>query len=144
VGWIPPAVGQRGTWTRTFSAADVEAFAAITGDRNPLHFDPEFVRRTRPGRLIVHGGLTTGLFNALVAQVLPGPGSVFLHQEWDYPAPAYIGDTVTAEAEVVAARADKPITTLRCVARRADGTEVLTGTCVVYTMLPADQLTDQQ
>ena len=79
----------------------------------------------RPGALIVHGGLTTGLFNALVAEVLPGPGSVFLHQEWDYPAPAYIGDTVTAEAEVVAARADKPITTLRCVARRQDGTEVL-------------------
>jgi acyl dehydratase len=138
VGWTPPAVGQRGTWTRTFTAADVEAFAALTGDRNPLHFDPEFARRTRPGSLIVHGGLTTGLFNALVAQVLPGPGSVFLRQEWDYPAPAYIGDTVTAEAEVVEARADKPITTLRCIARRSDGTEVLTGTCVVYTMIPAD------
>ena len=139
MGWTPPAVGQRGTWTRTFSAADVEAFAALTGDRNPLHFDPDFARRTRPGRLIVHGGLTTGLFNALVAQVLPGPGSVFLHQEWDYPAPAYIGDTIVAEAEVVEARAEKPITTLRCVARRSDGTEVLTGTCVVYTMIPADQ-----
>jgi acyl dehydratase len=138
VGWIPPAVGQRGTWSRTFTAADVEAFATLTGDRNPLHFDPEFARRTRPGSLIVHGGLTTGLFNALVAQVLPGPGSGFLHQEWDYPAPAYIGDTVTAEAEVVEARADKPITTLRCVARRSDGKEVLTGTCVVYTMIPSD------
>ncbi len=143
MGWTPPAVGQRGTWTRTFTEADVEAFASITGDRNPLHFDPAFARRTHPGRLIVHGGLTTGLFNALVAQVLPGPGSVFLHQEWDYPAPAYIGDTVTAEAEVVAARADKPITTLRCVARRADGTEVLTGTCVVYTMLPVEAPADE-
>ena len=112
------------------------AFAAITGDRNPLHFDAEFAAAARPGALIVHGGLTTGLFNALVAEVLPGPGSVFLHQEWDYPAPAYIGDTVTAEAEVIEARADKPITTLRCVARRADGTEVLRGTCVVYTFLP--------
>ncbi|HET9084010.1 MAG TPA: MaoC family dehydratase [Candidatus Limnocylindrales bacterium] len=138
MAWTPPAVGQRGTWTKTFTADDVEAFAALTGDRNPLHFDEDFARRTRPGRLIVHGGLTTGLFNALVAEVLPGPGSVFLHQEWDYPAPAYIGDTVTAEAEVIEARADKPITTLRCVARRDDGTEVLTGTCVVYTMLPKD------
>ena len=138
MAWTPPAVGQRGTWTRTFRADDVESFAALTGDRNPLHFDEDFARRTRPGRLIVHGGLTTGLFNALVAEVLPGPGSVFLHQEWDYPAPAYIGDTVTAEAEVIEARADKPITTLRCVARRDDGTEVLTGTCVVYTMLPKD------
>ena len=138
MAWTPPAIGQRGTWTKTFTADDVEAFARLTGDRNPLHFDAEFARRTRPGRLIVHGGLTTGLFNALVAEVMPGPGSVFLHQEWDYPAPAYIGDTVTAEAEVIEARADKPITTLRCVARRADGTEVLSGTCVVYTMIPTD------
>ncbi len=136
MGWTPPAIGQRGTWTRTFSADDVERFAELTGDRNPLHFDLDFATRSAPGALIVHGGLTTGLFNALVAEVLPGPGSVFLHQEWDYPAPVFIGDTVTAEAEVIAARADKPITTLRCVARRADGIEVLTGTCVVYTMIP--------
>ena len=133
MSWRPPDVGARATWTRTFSAEDVELYARITGDRNPLHFDASFAAARRPGRLIVHGGLTTGLFNALVAEVLPGPGSVFLHQEWDYPAPAYIGDTVTAEAEVIAARPDKPITTLRCVARREDGTEVLRGECVVYT-----------
>jgi len=133
MAWRPPDVGARATWTRTFSADDVELYARITGDRNPLHFDESFAAARRPGRLIVHGGLTTGLFNALVAEVLPGPGSVFLHQEWDYPAPAYIGDTVTAEAEVIAARPDKPITTLRCVARREDGTEVLRGECVVYT-----------
>ena len=136
--WEPPAVGARATWTRTFSADDVEAFATISGDRNPLHFDAEFAARTRVERLVVQGGLTTGLFNALVAERLPGPGSVFLHQEWDYPAPVYIGDTVTAEAEVIEARADKPITRLRCVARRQDGTEVLRGECLVYTMLPAD------
>lgn len=134
--WDPPAVGTRATWTRTFSADDVEAFATISGDRNPLHFDAEFAARTRLERLVVQGGLTTGLFNALVAERLPGPGSVFLHQEWDYPAPVYIGDTVTAEAEVIEARADKPITRLRCVARRDDGTEVLRGECLVYTMLP--------
>jgi acyl dehydratase len=135
MAWTPPPVGARATWTRTISADDVEAFAAITGDRNPLHFDPSFAARTRAGGLIVHGGLTTGLFNALVAMELPGPGSVFLHQEWDYPAPVAIGETVTAEAEVIEARADKPITKLRCVARLADGTEVLRGECVVYTML---------
>jgi acyl dehydratase len=135
-GWRPPAVGTKATWTRTITADDVASYAAITGDRNPLHFDEGFAASTRAGRLIVHGGLTTGLFNALVAMELPGPGSVFLHQEWDYPAPAFIGDTVTAEAEVIEARADKPITKLRCVARRADGTEVLRGECVVYTMLP--------
>lgn len=136
--WTPPPIGATATWTRTFTAEDVEAFAGISGDRNPLHFDPDFAGRTRLGRLVVQGGLTTGLFNALVAMELPGAGSVFLHQEWDYPAPVHIGDTVTAEAEVIEARADKPITRLRCVARRQDGTEVLRGTCLVYTMLPDD------
>ena len=137
--WTPPPVGATATWSRIFTADDVEAFARISGDRNPLHFDPAFAARTRLGRLVVQGGLTVGLFNALVAERLPGPGSVFLHQEWDYPAPVYIGDTVTAEAEVIEARADKPITRLRCVARRDDGTEVLRGECLVYTMLPEGQ-----
>lgn len=136
MSWTPPALGTRATWTRTFTAADVEAFAGISGDRNPLHFDAGFAGRTRVGRLVVQGGLTTGLFNALVAMELPGAGSVFLHQEWDYPAPVYIGDTVIAEAEVIEARSDKPITRLRCVARRDDGTEVLRGECLVYTMRP--------
>jgi acyl dehydratase len=136
MAWQAPAVGRRATWTRTFTAEEVELYARITGDRNPLHFDPAFAAARRPGRLIVHGGLTTGLFNALVAQELPGAGSVFLHQEWDYPAPVYVGDTVTAEAEVIAARDDKPNTTLRCVARRDPGTEVLRAECDVYTFHP--------
>ena len=136
MAWEPPAIGSRATWTRTITADDVAAFAEISGDRNPLHFDPAFAAATRTGGLIVHGGLTTALFNALVAEVLPGPGSVFLHQAWDYPAAVPIGDTVTAEAEVIEARSDKPITKLRCVARRSDGTEVLRGECLVYTMRP--------
>ncbi len=82
----------------------MDAFAELSGDRNPLHFDPDFAASTRMGGLIIHGGLTTALFNALVADQLPGPGSVFLHQEWDYPAPVYIGDTVTATVEVIEAR----------------------------------------
>jgi acyl dehydratase len=135
VTWQPPTIGDTATWTRTFTADDVEGYARITGDRNPLHFDEGFASRTRMERLVVQGGLTTGLFNALVAMRLPGPGSVFLHQEWDYPAPVYVGDTVTATAEVIEARSDKPITRLRCVVRRDDGTEVLRGECVVYTML---------
>jgi acyl dehydratase len=136
VGWLPPKPGTRASRSRTFTAEDVERFAQISGDRNPLHFDEAFAAATRFRRLVVQGGLTTGLFNALVAMDLPGPGSVFLHQEWDYPAPVYVGDTVTAEAEVIEARADKPITRLRCVARTADGTEVLRGECLVYTMRP--------
>jgi acyl dehydratase len=90
VSWEPPAIGSRAVWTRTITAEDVEAFARFSGDRNPLHFDAAFAAETRVGRLVVQGGLTTALFNALVAMELPGPGSVFLHQEWDYPAPVYI------------------------------------------------------
>jgi acyl dehydratase len=136
VPWRPPAIGTKATWSRTISAEDVEAFARLSGDRNPLHFDEAFASTTRFGRPVVQGGLTTALFNALVAMELPGAGSVFLHQEWDYPAPVFIGDTVTAEAEVIEARADKPITRLRCVARRQDGVEVLRGECVVFTLRP--------
>jgi acyl dehydratase len=80
MAWTPPAVGTRATWTRTLTSDDVELYARITGDRNPLHFDEGFAAGTKAGRLIVHGGLTTGLFNALVAMELPGPGSVFLHR----------------------------------------------------------------
>jgi len=137
MAWIPPDVGARASRSRTFTHEDVEGFALITGDRNPLHFDSQFAASTRFGRLVVQGGLTAGLFNAVVAMDLPGPGSVFLHQEWDYPAPVFVGDTVTAEVEVLEAREDKPITKIRCVAHRDDGTEVLRGTCVVYTMLPS-------
>ncbi len=136
MSWSAPPVGARASMTRTFTGADVEKFAQLSGDRNPLHFDASFAQRTRIGRLVVQGGLTAGLFNAVVAMELPGPGSVFLHQEWDYPAPVAIGDTVTAEVEVIEARHDKPITRLRCVARLADGTEVLRGECLVYTMQP--------
>jgi acyl dehydratase len=136
MAWRPPAVGQKAAWTRTFTEEDVERYALITGDRNPLHFDEAFAGATKFGRLVVQGGITAGLFNALVAMELPGAGSVFLHQEWEYPAPVFVGDTVTAEAEVIEAREDKPLTRLRCVARRQDGTEVLRGECLVYTMLP--------
>lgn len=136
MAWQPPQIGARAERTHTFTDADVQAFAALSGDRNPLHFDDEFVGATRFGRRIIHGGLTTALFNALVAEQLPGPGSVFLHQEWDYPAPVYIGDTVTAVVEVIDARGDKPITRVRCSASRDDGTLVLSGESVVYTAVP--------
>lgn len=134
-GWRPPAIGATASVTRTFTHEDVATFAALSGDHNPLHFDEALAAASSFGRRIVHGGLTTSLFNALVAEELPGPGSVFLHQEWDYPAPVPIGEAVTATVEVVKARADKPITTIRCGALLADGTEVLRGESVVYAFV---------
>lgn len=140
--WNPPESGRRASLRHTFTAEDVADYARLTGDRNPLHFDRAFAGATRAGGLIIHGGLTTGMFNAIVAQQLPGPGSVFLHQEWDYPAAVHIGDSVTAEVEVIGARGDKPITRLRCTARLDDGSVVLAGESVVYTMLPAPSHAD--
>ena len=134
--WQSPSAGATATRSRTFTEEDVELFARISGDRNPLHFDADFAAGTRAGGLIVHGGLTTGLFNALVAEVLPGPGSVFLHQEWDYPAPVYIGDTITARAEVVSLHETKPVTQLRIVVTRQDGEVVLEGEAWCYTLVP--------
>src|SRR5690348_3503558 len=93
--------GQRATRSLTLGPDKVRAFAELTGDYNPLHFDEAFAARTPFGALVVQGGLTTGLLHALVAMDMPGPGTVFLSQNWKFTAPVYIGDTITAEAEVV-------------------------------------------
>src|SRR6266511_2101555 len=95
------AVGQRASRTLTLTESHVKTFAEMTGDYNPLHFDTAFTARTKFKRLVVQGGLTTGLLHALVAMDMPGPGTVFLSQNWKFTAPVYIGDTITAEAEVV-------------------------------------------
>jgi acyl dehydratase len=79
----------------------VRSYAQLTGDLNPLHFDEAFAGGTRFGRLIAQGGIATGLLHALVAMDLPGPGSVFLSQEWTFPKPVYIGDTIHARATVL-------------------------------------------
>ena len=78
--------GQKARRTLTLTADHVKTFAQLTGDYNPLHFDREFASRTKFGKLVVQGGLTTGLLHALVAMDLPGPGSVFLSQNWKFTA----------------------------------------------------------
>ena len=97
--------------------AHVRTFAELSGDYNPLHFDEAFASRTKFGRLVVQGGLTTGLLHALVAMDMPGPGTVFLSQDWKFTAPVYIGDTITAEAEVLSVHPSKPVTELRVLNR---------------------------
>jgi acyl dehydratase len=112
---------------------DIELFTELTGDSNPLHYDEELARRSRFGGLIVQGGVTSGLLNAVVAEDLPGPGSVFLHVDWSFKAPVRPGDEITAEVEVLEAREDKPITRLRTTVRTGDGNVVLDGTALVWT-----------
>jgi acyl dehydratase len=132
-------VGQTATRTLTVTAEHVETFAELTGDYNPLHFDEAFAAGTKFGRLVTQGGLTTGILHALVAMDLPGPGTVFLSQNWKFTAPVYIGDTITAEAEVMSVHATKPVTQLRIVVRRQDGVTVLEGEAWCYTFTPEAQ-----
>jgi acyl dehydratase len=127
------AVGQRASRSLTITAEHVRTFAEMSGDRNPLHFDAAFAARTKFGRLVVQGGLTTGLLHALVAMDMPGPGTVFLSQNWKFTAPVYIDDTITAEAEVISVHPSKPVTQLRVQITRADGTTVLEGEAWCYT-----------
>jgi acyl dehydratase len=118
------------------TSRDIELFTEMTGDRNPLHYDRDFAVRSRFGEIIVQGGVTTGLLNAVVATDLPGPGSVFLHVDWSFKAPVRPQDEITAEVEVIEARQDKPITRLRTTITRHDGVVVLDGTVLVWTDSP--------
>jgi acyl dehydratase len=126
-------VGEKATRTRTVRERDIELFTELTGDRNPLHYDEEAASRSRFGGIIVQGGVTTGLLNAVVAEDLPGPGSVFLHVDWSFKAPVRPGDEITAEVEVLEAREDKPLTKLRTTITNQDGTVVLDGSALVWT-----------
>lgn len=129
-----PQVGQKAARSLKVTADHVEQYARITGDRNPLHFDEGFAARTKFGGLVVQGGLTTGLVHALVAMDLPGPGSVFLSQNWKFTAPVHPGDTITAVAEVMSVHATKPVTQLQVRVTRDDGAVVLEGEAWCYTM----------
>jgi acyl dehydratase len=125
-------VGQRARRSRTVTARDIELFTEMTGDRNPLHYDEALATQSRFGGIIVQGGVTSGLLNALVAEDLPGPGSVFLHVDWSFKAPVKPGDEITADAEITEVRADRPICRLRTTITKQDGTVVLDGSALVY------------
>ena len=125
-------VGDTARRSRLISDRDIELFTELTGDRNPLHYDAAAAARSRFGGIIVQGGVTSGLLNAVVAEDLPGPGSVFLHVDWSFRAPVRPGDVITAEVEVLEVREDKPISTLRTTISNQDDVVVLEGTALVY------------
>jgi acyl dehydratase len=126
-------VGDTARRTREIRPEDIELFTQLTGDRNPLHYDHEAANRSRFGGIIVQGGVTSGLLNAVVAEDFPGPGSVFLHVDWSFKAPVRPGDRITAEVEAIEVRTDKPITRLRTTITNQDQTVVLDGSALVYT-----------
>jgi len=130
-------VGEHAKLTRTVSAADVEAFAEITGDRNPVHLDATFAATTRFGRPIAHGMLCGGLISAVLGTRLPGPGAVYLQQTMQFKAPTFIGDTVTVLVTVIAVREDKPIVTMRTECRNQDGALLVEGEAVLLVPVAA-------
>lgn len=129
-----PRVGQKATRSRRIEPEYIRLFTEISGDRNPLHYDEAAARASRFGEIVVQGGVTSAILNAVVAEDLPGPGTVFLHVDWKFLAPVRPGDTITGRVEVTEVREDKPITRLATSVTRQDGVVVLEGTAVCYTM----------
>ena len=132
-------IGLKASRTLKLTEQHVKSFAQLSGDYNPLHFDEEFASKTKFKKLVVQGGLTTGLLHALVAMDMPGPGTVFLSQNWKFTSPVFIGDTITAEAEVISMHPIKPVTELKVQVFRQDGTIVLEGEAWCYTFIPRDE-----
>jgi acyl dehydratase len=130
------AVGDTASRSLTLTEDSVATFAELSGDYNPLHFDEDFAAGTPFGRLVVQGGLTTGLLHALVAMDMPGPGTVFLSQNWKFTAPVFIGDTITAHADVLSVHETKPVCQLGVRVERQDGETVLEGETWCYTFTP--------
>ena len=127
-----PRVGATARRTRTVRARDIELFTELTGDRNPVHYDEELAARSRFGGIVVQGGVTSGLLNAVVAEDLPGPGSVFLNVNWNFRVAVRPGDVLTARVEVTGVREDKPVSTLAMAITNQDGAVVLDGSAVVW------------
>lgn len=126
-----PAIGERAARSQTFTPESVAQFAALVGDRNPIHLDAEYAAGTPFGWPIVHGAFVASLISAVLGEDLPGPGSIYLGQTLRFEAPAYVGDTITATAEVIAVREGKRIVTLRTECARPDGTRVISGEAIV-------------
>ena len=129
-----PEAGATASRTRTTSMRDVEMFTEMTGDRNPIHYDEELAAASPFGGLIGQGGVTTGLLNAVVAEDLPGPGTVFLETHWKFIKAVGVGESITATVTVEDVRPDKPICKLKTIFANGDGGECVVGPATTYTM----------
>ena len=130
-------VGQRASRTASLTEDHVRAYSELTGIAIPCTTTPRSPRARGSGSLIVQGGLTTGLLHALVAMDLPGPGTVFLEQNWRFTNPVFIGDTITAAVEVLEVHESKPVSKLGVLVTRQTGETVLEGYAWCYRAQPA-------
>jgi acyl dehydratase len=126
-----PKLGQQASISRSFTEQDVNDFARLSGDFNPIHIDPEFAKTTIFGQRIVHGVLVSSLFSNLLAEKVPGKGSIYLGQTFKFKKPVFFDQTVTAKVEVINIREDKPIVTMRTICTNEQGEELITGEAVL-------------
>ena len=124
-------IGDSASERRRITAADIERFADLSGDHNPVHLDADFAATTRFGRPIAHGIFAATLISSVLATRLPGPGTIYLSQSLQFKLPVYIGDEITTTVVVTAVRDDKPIVTLSTVCQNQDGKRVVEGEAVV-------------
>ena len=129
-------VGDTAEITKTIEQADIDAFAEVTSDHNPVHVDEEFAKTTRFGRRIAHGMLTASLISSVLANKLPGEGSVYLGQTLQFVAPVFPGDEITARVTVKQVRDDKPILKLETICMNQRDEIVIRGEA---TVLAADK-----
>jgi len=132
------SIGQTASYTRQVGEQDIQLFAAVSGDVNPVHLDAEFAATTAFKERIAHGMLTGAFISAAIALELPGPGTIYLGQSMRFRLPVKIGDTITVELEVTEKREDRGFVTLECKALNQDGKTVVTGTAEV--MAPKEKL----
>jgi 3-hydroxybutyryl-CoA dehydratase len=124
-------VGQSAAFSKTISESDVYLFAGITGDFNPAHVNQPYAEKTFFKARIAHGMLVAGLLSAVMANQLPGPGSVYIHQGLDFKAPVYIGDTVTAQVEVLAIDPDAHRVEIKTTCINQNGDTVVDGQAMI-------------
>jgi acyl dehydratase len=129
-----PRIGQSSERARFMKPEYIQLFTEMSGDKNPLHYDETVAKASRFGEIVVQGGVTSSILNAVVAEDWPGPGTVFLKVDWKFTAPVRPGDTITGRVEVLEVREDKPITKLATTVTRQDGVVVLEGSAVCYMM----------
>ena len=124
-------VGDKAEFAKTVSEADIYLYAGVTGDQNPAHIDEVYASDTFFKTRIAHGMLLGGFISTVLGNRLPGHGTVYIKQELEFLAPVRIGDTVTAQAEVLEIIQDKNRVLMRTTCVNQDGVKVVDGKALV-------------
>lgn len=134
-------VGDSANYTRLVTAREVQLFAAVSGDHNPVHLDPDYAATTQFGECIAHGMLTGAFVSAAIAMELPGPGTIYLGQQLSFRAPVKLGDILEVNLTVSGKHASKPWLTIDCVITNQDGKKVAMGEASVMAPTTKETVT---